>query len=55
MVTKKRAVIKEWLFVRRMRRIVKRYERENADHLSSISLPEEWVKCCEEYRRKYPK
>lgn len=54
MVTKKRAVIRERLFVRRMRRIVKRYERENADQLSSISLSEEWVKCYEEYCRKYP-
>lgn len=39
--------------VRRMRRIVKRYEKGNAEKLAVISLQDEYLFCFNEYLRKY--
>lgn len=35
--------------VKRMRRIVKRYEKANAEKLAIISLQEEWLACFTQY------
>lgn len=58
MVTKERFVIaveRRILkkVVRRMRRIVKRYEKDNAERLAVISLQDEYLSCFNEYLRKY--
>lgn len=46
MAVKKRAV-------KRIRRIVKRYERLHKAELPYITLQEEWIRCFDEYCRKY--
>lgn len=63
MVTKERVIICGLEFyitsksvkktVRRMRRIVKRYEKDNAERLAVISLQDEYLSCFKEYLRKY--
>ena len=40
-------------FVRRMRRIVKKYEKANAEKLAVISMQEEYLACLDEYIKKY--
>lgn len=39
--------------VKRMRRIVKKYEKYNAEKLAVISMQEEYLACFDEYIKKY--
>lgn len=39
--------------VKRMRRIVKKYEKANAEKLAVISMQEEYLACLDEYIKKY--
>lgn len=39
--------------VKRMRRIVKKYEKANAEKLAVISLQDEWLACFDEFIKKY--
>lgn len=48
-------VIKERLIIWRLSRIIRKYEKVNADNLKDIPLSEEWDSCFSEYCRKYPK
>jgi hypothetical protein len=41
--------------VKRLRRIVKRYEKANAEKLAIISLQEEWLACLTQYIKQYHK
>ena len=41
--------------VKRRRRIVKRYEKANAEKLAIISLQEEWLACFTQYIKRYHK
>lgn len=41
--------------VKRMRRIVKRYEKANAEKLAIISIQEEWLACFTQYIKRYHK
>lgn len=47
--------IKERLIIWRLSRIIRKYEKVNADKLKDIPLSEEWDSCFSEYCRKYPK
>lgn len=53
MAVKKRALIADRIQAWRMRRIVKRYERLHKAELPYITLQEEWLRCFDEYCRKY--
>lgn len=46
-------VIKKRLMIWRMKRIIRRYEKANADKLNDIPLSEEWAECFSEYCNKY--
>lgn len=39
--------------VRRIRRIVKKYEKANAEKLAVISIQDEWLACFDEFIKKY--
>lgn len=41
--------------VKRMRRIVKRYEKANAEKIAMISLQDEWLACFTQYIKRYHK
>lgn len=41
--------------VKRMRRIVKKYEKANAEKLAVISLQDEWLDCFTQYIKRYHK
>ncbi len=60
MAIKKRVIgVKRWirkrLFAWRMRRIVKKYEKEHRVELVLITLQEEYIRCFQEYLEKYGK
>lgn len=39
--------------IKRMRKIIKRFEKRNAENISMISLQDEWLYCFNEYIKKY--
>ena len=47
--------IKERLIIWRLSRIIRKYEKVNADKLNGISLSEEWDSCFSEYCINYHK
>ena len=41
--------------LRRMRKIIRRFEKRNAKNISMISIQDEWLYCFDEYIKKYHK
>lgn len=42
-------------YIRRMRKLIRRFERKNSSRLSMISLQDEYLICFDEYAKKYIK